>query len=43
MVLKTPIESKAQAMGWYNSPEYQTAKAIRDRTATSVAVLAFEL
>ena len=34
------FEDEAQAMGWYNSPEYKVAREIRARTAKSIAVFA---
>lgn len=33
------FDSAEQARAWHSSPEYQAAKAIRDRTANSVAIV----
>lgn len=38
-VVVLQFDTKEQALAWYESPEYQVAKAIRERVATSRAII----
>lgn len=38
-VVVLQFDSKEQALAWYESPEYRTARAMRERTARSRALV----